>query len=52
MSDVLLLGYAGAAVLALCVLSGLVLTGQALFGEKTWAWLRRCTWFRLCLVLR
>jgi hypothetical protein len=40
MSDVLLLGYAGAAVLALCMLSGLVLTGQPLFGENTWAWLR------------
>ena len=40
MSDVLLVGYAGTAVLALCMLSGLVLTGQALFAEKTWAWLR------------
>ena len=40
MSDVLLLGYAGAGVLAICVLSGLVVTGQALFGVKTWAWLR------------
>ena len=40
MSDVLLLGYAGAAVLAVCILSGVILTGQALFGVKTWAWLR------------
>lgn len=40
MSDVLLLGYAGAAVLAICICSGLMLTGQALFGVKTWAWLR------------
>jgi hypothetical protein len=27
-------------VLAVCILSGLILTGQALFGMKTWAWLR------------
>ena len=40
MSDALLLGYAGACVLAVCILSGLILTGQALFGVKTWAWLR------------
>jgi hypothetical protein len=40
MSDVLLLGYAGAGVLAVCILSGLFLTGQGLFGGKTWAWLR------------
>jgi hypothetical protein len=40
MSDVLLLGYAGAGVLTVCILSGLFLTGQALFGVKTWAWLR------------
>lgn len=40
MSDVLLLGYAGAGVLSVCILSGLILTGQALFGVKTWAWLR------------
>lgn len=40
MSDVLLLGYAGAIVLGICVLSGLVLAAQALFGVKTWAWLR------------
>lgn len=39
-SDVPLLGYAGAAVLAVCLLTGLILTGQALFGVKTWAWLR------------
>lgn len=40
MSDVLLLGYAGAAVLAICLVSGLILSGQALFAVKTWAWLR------------
>ncbi len=40
MSDVLLLGYAGACVLAVCLLSGLLLTGQGLFGVRTWAWLR------------
>jgi len=40
MSDALLLGYAGACVLTICILSGLILTGQALFGVKTWAWLR------------
>ncbi len=40
MSDALLLGYAGACVLAVCMLSGLILTGQGLFGVKTWAWLR------------
>jgi hypothetical protein len=39
-SDVLLLGYAGACVLALCMLSGLIVAGQALFGVKTWPWLR------------
>ncbi|HET7103466.1 MAG TPA: multiheme c-type cytochrome, partial [Terracidiphilus sp.] len=40
MSDVLLLGYAGACVLAICLLSGLIVTGQALFAVKTSAWLR------------
>jgi hypothetical protein len=40
MSDVLLLGYSGAAVLAICLLSGLAVTGQALFALKTWPWLR------------
>jgi Cytochrome c554 and c-prime len=40
MSDVLLLGYAGACVLGICQLSGLVLAGQALFAVKTSAWLR------------
>jgi hypothetical protein len=40
MSDVLLLGYAGACVLGVCFLSGLIVTGQALFGAKSWAWLR------------
>lgn len=40
MSDVLLLGYAGAGILAVCLISGLALTGQALFGVRTWAWLR------------
>jgi hypothetical protein len=40
MSDALLLGYAGACVLAVCILSGLILTGQGLVGAKTWAWMR------------
>ena len=40
LSDVLLLGYVGACVLGICLISGMVLTGQALFGIKTWAWLR------------
>ena len=40
MSDVLLLGYVGAGVLAICMLSGLIVTCQALFAVKTWAWLR------------
>lgn len=40
MSDVLLLGYAGACVLLVCILSGLILSAQALFGISTWAWLR------------
>lgn len=40
MSDVVRLGYAGACVLSVCLLSGLVLTGQALFGVRTWTWLR------------
>ena len=40
MSDVLLLGYVGAGILAVCIVSGLVLTGQALFAVRTWQWLR------------
>lgn len=40
MSDVLLLGYAGAGMLAICLLSGLIVTGQALFAIKTSPWLR------------
>lgn len=40
MSEVMLLGYAGAAVLAICLLSGLWVTGQAVFGVKTSPWLR------------
>lgn len=40
MSDVLLLGYAGAFVLAICMLSGLIVAAQGLFGVKTWAWMR------------
>jgi hypothetical protein len=40
MSDVVILGYAGALVLSLCCVSGIALTAQALFGVKTWAWLR------------
>jgi hypothetical protein len=40
MSDVLLFGYAGAIILAVCLISGIALTGQGLFGVRTWAWLR------------
>jgi len=40
MSDVLLLGYVGACALAVCVLSGLFVTGQALFAVKTSAVVR------------
>jgi len=40
MSDVLLLGYAGACVLTICMVTGIVLAGQALLFVKTWAWLR------------
>ena len=39
-SDVQLLGYAGAGVLAICLLSGLMVTGQALFAVNTSPWLR------------
>lgn len=40
MSDVLLLGYVGACTLAVCVLSGLFVTCQALFAVKTSAVVR------------
>ncbi len=40
MSDVLLVGYAGACILAVCIVTGLGLTVQALFFTRTWAWLR------------
>ena len=40
MSDVLLLGYVGIGALALCLTSGLWVTGQALLGVKTSQWLR------------
>src|SRR5215469_9082652 len=40
MSDVLLLGYVGLGALALCLISGLWVTGQALLGVKTSQWLR------------
>ncbi|MCZ2147187.1 MAG: hypothetical protein LC126_05370, partial [Bryobacterales bacterium] len=40
MSDVLLLGYVGLAALAVCVLSGLVVTGQGLLATRTTPWLR------------
>lgn len=39
-SDVLLLGYVAAASLAICLITGMVVTGQALLGVKTSAWLR------------
>ena len=40
MSDVLLLGYVGIASLAICIVSGVALTGQALLGSRTSPWLR------------
>jgi hypothetical protein len=40
LSDVLLLGYVGIGALAICLVSGLLVTGQALLGVKTSAWLR------------
>jgi hypothetical protein len=40
LSDVLLLGYVGIGALAICVTSGLFVTGQALFGIRTSPWLR------------
>ena len=39
-SDVLLLGYVAMGALAVCLLSGLAVTGQALFGSHTSPWLR------------
>src|SRR5215472_9011169 len=39
-SDVLLLGYAGLGALAVCLLSGLFVMGQALVSVKTSPWLR------------
>lgn len=40
LSEVLLLGYVGVGALALCLVSGLVVTGQALVSVKTSPWLR------------
>ena len=40
LSDVLLLGYVGLGALAICEVSGFWLSGQALFGIRTSAWLR------------
>jgi hypothetical protein len=40
LSDVLLLGYVGIGALAICLVSGLLVTGQALLGFKTSSWLR------------
>ena len=40
LSDVLLLGYIGIGALAICLLSGLLVTGQALLGIRTFPWLR------------
>ncbi len=39
-SDVLILGYVSMAALAVCLISGLVITGQALFGVRTTAFWR------------
>jgi hypothetical protein len=40
LSDTLLLGYVAAGALGICVVSGLLVTGQALFGIRTTPWLR------------
>jgi Cytochrome c554 and c-prime len=40
LSDVLLLGYVALGAVAICLLSGLGVTGQALFGIRTSPWLR------------
>src|SRR6266498_770217 len=40
LSDVLLLGYVGIGALAICLVSGLLVTWQALLGIKTSSWLR------------
>src|SRR5262252_11113846 len=40
LSDVLLLGYVGLGALAVCLLSGLFVMGQALVSVKTSSWLR------------
>lgn len=40
LSDVLLLGYVGFGALAICLISGLLLTWQALLGARTSPWLR------------
>lgn len=40
LSDVLLLGYVGVGALAICLVSGLAVTGQALASVKTSPWLR------------
>ena len=40
LNDVLLLGYVGLGALAICEVSGLWVTGQALFGIRTSPWLR------------
>ncbi len=39
-SDVLLLGYVGGGALCICLLSGVAVTVQALFGIRTSSWLR------------
>lgn len=51
MSDVVLLGYIAAAALALCVLSGLAVTWQALFGIRTSAVLRQLHFVTTLLLL-
>src|SRR5581483_359002 len=40
LSDVLVLGYVGLGALAICVISGLLVTAQGLFGARTSSWLR------------
>jgi hypothetical protein len=51
MSDVLLLGYAGMAALAVCILTGLAVAAEGLLGTRTAPWLRYLHLFSTLLAL-
>ena len=51
LSDVVVLGYVGGGALILCLLSGALVTGQALFGIRTSPWLRYAHLISTLLVL-